>query len=376
MVEAAGRPFSLYLTTCRADALRDAAFVETQIRVGGMRARLADEQLGHRWGLVGQETTGVGGMAKALRTVPVILSIADDMEQLCPQASLINFANPSGLVTEALQRYAPRIRSVGLCNSPIGIQMGIADQEHTGPYEVSLDYLGLNHLAWVRGARVHGRDVWPAFRDRCLAEMEGHVDSAAPAWLARSMDAIPSGYLRYYYRTAAVVQAQETRQPRAARVMEIEEQLLRRYADPELTALPPELMERGGAYYSTAAVALMRALKRSRSEVHIVNTRIHDAVPGWPADWVAELPCRVSEAGVFPLPARPLPPLADGLVHAVKSYEQLTAQAAVTGSVDLALQALVAHPLGPGADHALPFWEDLLQTHAPYLPAFGGRHVR
>ena len=132
----------------------------------------------------------------------------------------------------------------------------------------------------------------------------------------------------------------------------------------------------GASHQSLEDVALMRALKRSRSEVHIVNTRIHDAVPGWPADWVAELPCRVSEAGVFPLPARPLPPLADGLVHAVKSYEQLTAQAAVTGSVDLALQALVAHPLGPGADHALPFWEDLLQTHAPYLPAFGGRHVR
>ena len=165
MVEAAGRPFSLYLTTCRADALRDAAFVETQIRVGGMRARLADEQLGHRWGLVGQETTGVGGMAKALRTVPVILSIADDMEQLCPQASLINFANPSGLVTEALQRYAPRIRSVGLCNSPIGTQMRIATAHNVGPYEVALDYLGLNHLAWIRGARVDGH----AFIDAAVA---------------------------------------------------------------------------------------------------------------------------------------------------------------------------------------------------------------
>jgi len=158
--------------------------------------------------------------------------------------------------------------------------------------------------------------------------------------------------------------------------MEIEERLLARYADPAQAAPPPELMERGGAYYSTAAVRLMLALRRPTSEVHIVNVRVRDAVPGWPADWVAELPCRVSERGIDPLPARPLPPLAEGLVRAVKAYELLTAEAAVTGSKEAALQALVAHPLGPGADLAPAFWEDLLLTHAPYLPAFGGRRVR
>lgn len=376
MVEAAGKPFELHLTTVRDDALRDAAFVETQIRVGGMRARLRDEELGARWGLVGQETTGVGGMAKALRTVPVILSVAQDMLALCPGAWLINFANPSGLVTEAIQRYAPDVRSIGLCNGPIGIQMRLAQSRGVSPYEVLLDYLGLNHLSWVRGAYLHGQDVWPEFFEEYLARLESSEDATLPPWLAHALGAMPSSYLRYYYRTAAVVEAQETRQPRAARVMEIEQQLLARYADPDLTSLPPELMERGGAYYSTAAVNLMLALQRKRSEVHIVNTRIGDAVPGWPGDWVAELPCRVSAAGVYPLPARPLPPLADGLVRMVKAYELLTAEAAVTGSVEAALQALVAHPLGPGADRAPAFWDDLLLTHAQYLPAFGGRNAR
>jgi len=376
MVEAAGKPFALHLTTLRDDALRDASFVETQIRVGGMRARLRDEELGARWGLVGQETTGVGGMAKALRTVPVILSVAQDMQSLCPQAWLINFSNPSGLVTEAIQRYAPEVRSIGLCNGPIGMQMRLAQPRGVGPYEVLLDYLGLNHLSWVRGAHVHGRDVWPEFFEEYLARLEASEDATLPPWLARALGAMPSSYLRYYYRTGAVVEAQETRQPRAARVMEIEQQLLARYADPDLTSLPPELLERGGAYYSTAAVNLMLALQREQSEVHIVNTRVGDAVPGWPADWVAELPCRVSAAGLHPLPARPLPPLADGLVRMVKAYELLTAEAAVTGSVEAALQALVAHPLGPGADRAPAFWDDLLLTHAQYLPAFGGRNAR
>ena len=367
MVEAAGRPFQLNLTTERDLALQGAAFVETQIRVGGMRARLADEELGMRWGLVGQETTGVGGMAKALRTAPVILEVARDIQRLCPEAWLINFANPSGLVTEALQRYAPAVRSVGLCNSPIGYQMRIARQFGVDARQVDLDYLGLNHLSWVRGAAIQGRDVWPEVFPAWLEHLEQEAEPAIPPYLARLLGAMPSYYLRYYYRTAAVVEAQRTGTPRARQVIEIERQTLARYADPDLTTLPPELMERGGAYYSTAAVQLMLALARRTSEVHIVNTRVGDAVPGWPADWVGELPCRVSTAGVYPLPTAPLPIMADGLVRTVKAYELLTAEAAATGSRDAALQALAVHPLGPGADRAPALFEDMLRTHAAHL---------
>ncbi len=320
-----------------------------------------------RWGLVGQETTGVGGMAKALRTVPVILDVARDMQRLCPQAWLINFANPSGLVAEALQRYAPSIRSVGLCNSPIGYQMRIAAQFAAEARQVELDYLGLNHLAWVRGATIQGRDVWPEVFPAFLERLEGEAEPPIPPYLARLLGAMPSSYLRYYYRTAAVVEAQRTGTPRAQQVIGIEKQILARYADPELTTLPPELMERGGAYYSTAAVQLMLALLRPESEIHIVNTQVGDAVPGWPADWVAELPCRVSAQGVRPLPMRPLPTMADGLVRVVKAYELLTAEAAATGDRAAALQALALHPLGPGADRAPALFDDMLRTHAAHL---------
>ena len=210
--------------------------------------------------------------------------------------------------------------------------------------------------------------------DALVAELEAADEPSCPPWLARALQAMPSSYLRYYYRTAAVVAAQGTRPSRAAQVIEIEGQLLQRYSDPALTTMPEELMKRGGAYYSTAAVNLMLALGRCEGEVHIVNTRVGDAVPGWPAHWVAELPCCVSCSGVHPLAAQPLPPLAEGLLQAVKSYELLTAEAALSGSVDCALQALAAHPLGPGAERAPAFWEDLLATHAQYLPNFRGAH--
>lgn len=370
LVEASGRPFAVHLTTDRDAALDGASFVITQIRVGGMAARREDEYLGRRWGLVGQETTGVGGFAKALRTIPVLLSIAGDMQRLCPEAWLVNFANPSGLVTEALQRYAPATRSVGLCNSPIGYQMRIAGQLGLEARDVQLRYLGLNHLSWLTGATAKGQDVWPQVFSAYLERARTEEDPACPAYLAELLQAIPNYYLRYYYRTGAVVAAQ-TGPSRAEEVMTIEQETLAQYADPNLTVLPDELMLRGGAYYSTAAVQLINSLHTGKGDVHVVNTRHLGAVPGWPADWVCELPCRVDRAGIHPLPAEPLPTLADGLVHAVKAYEILAAQAA-HGDRGAALQALVAHPLGPGADRAPTLFDDLLQINSRYLPHFGG----
>jgi 6-phospho-beta-glucosidase len=370
MVAAAGDLFSVHLTTDRREALRGASFVEAQIRVGGMAARREDEYLGQRWGLVGQETTGVGGFAKALRTIPVLLSIARDMQQLCPDAWLVNFGNPSGLVTEALQRYAPETRSVGLCNSPIGYQMMVAGQLGVDARDVGLEYLGLNHLSWLTAVRVKGEDVWPQVFSTYLERLRAEEDPACPPYLAELLQAIPSGYLRYYYRTEAVIAHQAGHPSRAEEVMEVEAELLAQYADPRLTTLPDELMLRGGAYYSTAASQLIDALHNDAGDVHVVNTRHLGAAPGWPADWVCELPCRVDAAGLHPLPARPLPVLADGLVHAVKAYELLAAEAAVTGDRGTALEALVAHPLGPGADRAPALFDDLLTVNAAYLPQF------
>ena len=373
MVAAAGDPFAVQLTTDQNAALAGAAFVEVQIRVGGMAARREDEHLGRRWGLVGQETTGVGGLAKALRTIPILLDIAHNMQRLCPEAWLINFANPSGLVTEALQRYAPQTRSVGLCNIPIGYRMLIAARYGVDPRAVELQYLGLNHLSWLSGATVNGRDVWPEILHAYLQDLRKNEDPDWPPYLVELVGALPSGYLRYYYRAPAVIKAQAAAtETRAEKVLEIEKKLLVQYADPSLTGPPPELSQRGGAHYSTAAAQLIESLHHGAGETHIVNTRHLGAVPGWPADWVCELPCRVDPGGIHPLPARPLPTLADGLLHAVKSYELLAAEAAVTGHRSLALQALLAHPLGPDADRAPALLDDLLAINAQFLPQFDG----
>jgi 6-phospho-beta-glucosidase len=294
------------------------------------------------------------------------------MRDLCPEAWLINFANPSGLVTEALQRYAPDVRTVGLCNGPIGYQMRIAEKMGLDSvFEVYLDYIGLNHLAWIRGARVGDVDIWPEVLERAIEQSRGQDHAAVPAEVLERLGVICTYYLRYYYRTASVLAQQAQNKPsRAEQVIEIEKTLLDRYADPKLEVMPEELMQRGGAYYSTVATQLIEAIALDLGEVHIVNTRQGDAVPGVPPDWVMELPCRVDARGLHPLPTDPLPAFADGLLRAVKAYELLTAQAAVSGDRDAALQALLVHPLGPDADQAARVLEDLLSTHKAYLPAF------
>ncbi len=372
MVEAAGAPFLVTLHADRRTAIEEAAFVVTQFRIGQMPARREDEYLGRRHSLVGQETTGVGGFAKALRTIPVMLDIAREVAALAPGATLVNFTNPSGLVTEALFQHAPEVRAIGLCNAPIGYIMHIAHLAGAKPSDVQIDLLGLNHLHWVRGATVGGEDVWPAmlkaYRDELAAE--GEDPWLRPEYLD-VYKMIPSGYLRYFYHTARVVEKQaKAARSRAEEVMEVERVLLAQYADPTLTAPPAELMKRGGAYYSTAAAALMEAIHNDKGEVHVVNVRHNGAVSGWPADWVLELPCRVDQDGAHPLPAEPLPPQCAGLLHQVKSYELLTVEAAVTGDRDKAIMALLANPLGPDLDHVEEVLDDLLRVHAPYLPQF------
>ena len=364
MVAARGNPFQVRLLTEQDAALEGADYVTTQIRVGGMASRRDDEYLGKRWGLIGQETTGIGGMANALRTVPVILSIARAMQELCPDAWMINFTNPSGLVMEAMNRHAPDVKSVGLCNSPIGYQMDAAKKLGIdSPFDVHLDYLGLNHLAWIRGASVKGRDVWQ--------EAFGVAEAAGAGCVTARLGVICNYYLEYYYNTKRFLEEQARDEPsRAEQVMEIEKKLCEQYADPTLDKMPPELMERGGAYYSTAAVQLIEAMVLDLGQEHIVNTRQGGAVEGLPGDWVMELPCKIHGDGIRPLPAEPLPLFADGLLRTVKAYELLTVQAAVTGARDAVLSALITHPLGPDADQAMKVMEDMLETNRDYLPLF------
>jgi 6-phospho-beta-glucosidase len=372
MVGARGSPFSVTLTQNLRQAVVGAAYVCTQLRVGQMAARRADEYLGRRHGLIGQETTGVGGMAKALRTIPVILGIAETVRELAPQALLINFTNPAGLITEALARHAPEVQSVGVCNVPITAKMELLKllEAEPGadvpPERAELDTLGLNHLSWHRGLSVDGEDVWPAaFRAYCARQTE---------WDAQTLETlrlIPNYYLQYYYYTERKLAEQAGWPPsRAEQVQAIEAALLDYYRHPAQTELPPGLMDRGGAHYSTVATQLIQAHHADLGETHVVNTPHRGAVAKWPADWVLEMPARVSRAGIEPLPADPLPPACFGLLAQVKSYELLTVEAAVRGDRHAAYQALLAHPLGPAADRVQAVLDDLLDTHRAHLPQF------
>ena len=377
MVEAHGSPFKVILSTNQRESVKGASYVTTQLRVGQMPARREDEYLGRRHNLIGQETTGIGGMAKALRTIPVIMQLAEDMAELAPGALMANFTNPSGLVTQALSMFIPEVPVVGVCNVAIGVKMRILESlekklgQKIDPARGELNTLGLNHLSWHRGFKLDGEEIWPQVLKEFIATQKESDEPEFPVELIQSLKMIPNYYLHYYYDTQHKLEEQKKWPPsRAEEVMELEKQLLQDYADPNLTEPPAELMERGGAYYSTAATQLLNSHFNNLGEVHVANVPNRGAVAGWPEDWVLELPCKVDLSGVNPLPAEPLPDTCFGLIAQVKSYEMLTAKAAISGDRDLLYQAMLAHPLGPSVDQVKPVMEDLLVTHKTYLPLF------
>ena len=378
MLEFKGSPFKVVLTTNQREAVKDATYVTTQLRVGHMEARRKDEYLGLRHGLIGQETTGVGGMAKALRTIPVILKIASDMQELAaPGALLVNFTNPAGLVTQALSQHAPETSAVGVCNVPLTARMTfvkkleLATGRTIDPDHTELKTLGLNHLSWHRGFSVDGENVWPQIITEFIKELRSEEH---PEWDPRTIEVlrmIPNYYLQYFYHTDHKLKSQESWPPsRAEEVIEIEKELLDEYADPNLKEPPAKLMERGGAYYSTVATQLLNAHYNDLSETHIVNIKNGGAVKEWPADWVLEMPATVKRSGILPQPAEPLPLACFGLIAQIKAYEILTVEAAVHGDRDAAYQALLTHPLGPTADKIQMVLDDMLETHQDYLPQF------
>ncbi|PHQ50006.1 6-phospho-beta-glucosidase [Streptomyces cinnamoneus] len=324
------------------DAAVDGAdAVLLQLRVGGQAARDKDETWPLECGCVGQETTGAGGLAKALRTVPVVLGIAERIRRRNPGAWIVDFTNPVGIVTRALLTAGHR--AVGLCNVAIGFQRKFARLLGVAPEEVSLDHVGLNHLTWERAVLVGGEDVLP----RLLAE---HGDAVAadlrmPRGLLDRLGAVPSYYLRYFYQHDEVVRELKGRPSRAAEVAEMEKRLLALYADPALDEKPELLARRGGAFYSEAAVALTSSLLTGAGDVQVVNTFNSGTFPFLPDDAVIEVPAAVDARGAHPLPARPLEPLYAGLVAHVTAYEQLALEAALKGGRDRVFEALLAHPL-------------------------------
>jgi 6-phospho-beta-glucosidase len=367
MLDRAGWRGRLRLTGRREEAIDGADFVVVQLRVGGQAMRLADETLPLEFGCIGQETTGPGGFAKALRTVPVVLELAEETaRRAAPGAWFVDFANPVGIVTQALLDHGHR--AIGLCNSAIGFQRRFAALLGVPAERVELEHVGLNHLTWERAVRVDGVDRLPE-----LLEEHAHAiaaDLGLPAALLTILGAIPSSYLRYYYATAEVLDEQRRRPSRAEQVMAIERELLELYRDPALDTKPELLERRGGAYYSEAAAALIASLHAGTGDVQVVDVRNDGAIPDLPDDAVVEVPARVDAAGARPLPQAPLAPELLGLVQQAKAYERLAVRAAISGDRFVALKALLANPLVREYRVAAPLMEALLERSRPYLPRF------
>ena len=357
----------LTLTGDRDTAIDGADFVLIQLRVGGQATRLVDETLPPRFGVIGQETTGAGGFAKALRTVPVVLELAELTDRrAAPGAWIVDFTNPVGIVTQALLDEGHR--AIGLCNVAINIQRTIAERLGVAAERVELEHVGLNHLSWERAARVDGIDRLPELLATDADWLADHV--GMPVELVRALGAIPSYYLRYYYETARVVADQRDGHTRAQDVIDIEARLLDLYRDPALAEKPALLADRGGAFYSEAAAQLIASLHDGAGDVQVVDMRNDGALPDLPAAAVVEIPARIDRDGAHALRLAPLAPAMRGLVQAAKAYEELTVEAACSGDRRTALLALIANPLVGEWAIAEPLLAALLDANRAYLPRF------
>jgi 6-phospho-beta-glucosidase len=348
-------------------ALDGADFVLIQIRVGGQQARLSDETVPLEFDCIGQETTGAGGFSKALRTVPVVLEIAERAAARAAEGAwIVNFTNPVGIVTRALVDAGHR--SVGLCNVAITMQRMFARLLGIEPERVKVEQVGLNHLSWVRAVRVDGEDVLSELLSSHADEIAKEID--LPRGLLGKLDVVPSYYLRYYYLHDQVLAEQRGGIPRAVKVAETEHELLDLYRDPGLSEAPALLEKRGGAFYSEAAIGLMASLASGSGDVQIVDLRNEGTLTGLADDDVIEVPAWIETRGPVPLQQAPLAPELLGLVQHVAAYERLTARAAIRGDRSLAERALLAHPLIGQMAPAEDLLERLLETGAPYLPKF------
>lgn len=367
MVRHAGLDTRITRTTDRRAAVDGADFVISQIRVGGMAARIRDEKIPLAHGVVGQETTGPGGTLKAWRTIPVTLEIARDVERYAPNAWYINFTNPSGIITEALLKHTG-VRAVGLCNNPINFTRLIAGLMQVPDEAVFLEWVGLNHVNWIRRVYVYGQDVTPELMAMVAQGIPGYPFDAE---LVQALGVLPTWYLQYYYYPdRKVAEAQAAGKTRGEVVAEVERELLKKYDDPNLVIKPPELSLRGGALYSEAAVRLILSIVLDRRDVQIVDVRNGGAIPDLPADGSVEVPCIVGAHGPMPLHIGPLPATVRPLCQMVKAWETWTVEAGVTGSRQAALLAMVTNPLVPSVEVARTLLEEMLEANRAYLPQF------
>ncbi|WP_114766651.1 6-phospho-beta-glucosidase [Vibrio rhodolitus] len=377
MVNKVGAEIEIKASTDRREAIKDADFVMTQFRVGGLKARASDERIPLKYDVIGQETTGPGGFAKALRTIPVILDICKDIEELAPNAWMLNFTNPAGLVSEAVNKHT-QVKSIGLCNVPVSMRMMVAEMMDCEPEALQLEFAGLNHLVWVHKAWLHGEDITKTViekvGDGANFSMKNIFEEPWDPDFLQALGAIPCPYHRYFYQTDAMLAEEKEsaaqKGTRAEQVMATEDSLFKLYQDVNLDVKPKELEERGGAYYSDASLNLVDAIYNNRNGIHVVNVPNNGAINTLPDDAVIECSAVVGNWGAKPVAVGQLSANVLGLLHQVKAYEQLAIEAAVFGDYDKALMALANNPLVPDIKRAKAILNDILRDNAQYLPQF------
>lgn len=375
MAARSGVEIKIAATLDRREAIWNADYVITQFRVGFLKAREKDELIPLKYNVIGQETTGPGGFAKAMRTIPVILEICREMEELAPDAWLINFTNPSGIITEAVKKHS-KVRVLGLCNIPVGMLKDIAKLLSVEPGRVTAEFVGLNHMNYIRDVSLDGISILDAlleqYGEESLREkIEAISDIVWDLDFMKSLRMIPSPYHRYFYRTDTMLKEEKeslkSGSSRAMKVQEIERELFRLYDDENLAEKPKLLEERGGAYYSEAAISLISAVYNNKNENHVVNVRNEGTISNLPYDAVIEANCIVGRSGAKPLNLGMADVRIAGLLNAVKAYEQLTIEAAVSGDYHKALMALCANPLVHEFSDAKAILDEFLTAHRPYL---------
>lgn len=383
MVAKAKIPMKIILSLDRREALKDADFVTTQMRVGLLDARIKDERIPIRHGIIGQETNGAGGLFKALRTIPVILDIVKDMEELCPNAWLINFTNPAGIVTEAVLRYTNFKKVIGLCNVPIGMKNGIANWLEVNASDVEMEIVGLNHHFFVTDVRVNGmnrmEDVLNHYENMENEELITMKNIMAFPWsksLIRAIRAIPCPYLSYYLFTKEQLEHEQELfkedNVRAQFVKGVEDELFELYKDVELAEKPKQLEKRGGAHYSDAACNLINSIYNDKKDIQYVNTRNQGALSNIDPLSGVEIAAVITKDGPKPLSIGEIPIALNGTIQTIKTFERLACEAAVSGNRDLAVAALSLNPLVPSDAMANDLFDELFEAHKKYLPQFKG----
>jgi 6-phospho-beta-glucosidase len=383
MVEKAGVPINIHLTLDRREALEGADFVTTQFRVGLLDARVKDEKIPLKYGVIGQETNGPGGLFKALRTIPVMLDICKDMAVLCPDAWLINFTNPAGMVTEAVLRYGAVKKVIGLCNLPIHTKIRIAQVLGVEPERVYIQFAGLNHMVYGLNVFLDGENVTQKVLGILTGETSSDIDvKNIPdlGWepdFIKALGVLPCPYHRYYYQTQKMLEeeleAVKKEGVRAEVVKKLEADLFELYKDPNLNVKPPQLEKRGGAYYSDAACNLIASIYNDRRDIQTVNVRNNGTIAGIPDDSAVEVNCVITKDGPQPIHVGALPVAVNGLVQQIKSFERTAIEAAVTGDYHKALLAMTINPLVPSDTIAKQILDEMLEAHKDYLPQFFSR---